>query len=352
MSSSKVFKIIIVISLFLSLSAAVFILVWQGIYIPKNPADKENKIFAVEQGEGLFQIASGLEQEGFIKSKLFFDLHVFIIKSQGKLQAGNYSLSPSMNVSQIAKIMIAGQTVKETITIPEGWNIRDIGQYLEERGLVRKDDFYKVAGFPAADYSIPGELPFPVDFSPDYNFLSGKTDRVGLEGFLFPDTYEIQGRDAEKIVRKMLDNLQEKLSPGVMGEIKRQGKSVFDILTMASLLEKEVRTVEDKKIVSGILWKRLENDFPLQVDSTITYVTGRKSSKVSKEETEINSAFNTYKYPGLPLGPVCNPGLDSIMAALYPKVSDYWYYLSTPEGETIFSITLADHNTAKDMYLR
>jgi UPF0755 protein len=352
MNILKVFKIIIVIVLLLSLAAAVFIFVWQGVYIPKNPTDIENKVFTVRKGEGLFQIADNLEREGFIKNKFFFDLYVFLIKSQGKLQAGHYYFSSSMEVAQIAGIMITGETIKETITIPEGWNIRDIGQYLEERGLLRKEDFYKVVGFPAADYARSGELPFPVDFSPDYGFLAGKTDRVGLEGFLFPDTYEIREHDAEEIVRKMLDNLQAKLSPDIMEEIKNQKKSVFEIITMASLLEKEVRTADDKEIVSGILWKRLENDFPLQVDSTITYITGQKSTTVSKAETQIDSPFNTYKYPGLPLGPICNPGVESIIAALYPKSSDYWYYLSSPEGQTIFSVTLADHNAAKDMHLR
>jgi len=105
-------------------------------------------------------------------------------------------------------------------------------------------------------------------------------------------------------------------------------------------------------LVSGILWKRLENNMPLQVDATISYITGKKTTKISKEETQIDSPYNTYKYLGLPLGPICNPGLESIKAALYPEISQYWYYLSTPEGETIFSKTLEEHNVAKAKYLK
>jgi len=105
-------------------------------------------------------------------------------------------------------------------------------------------------------------------------------------------------------------------------------------------------------VVSGILWKRLKNNIPLQVDATISYITGKKTTEISIEETKIDSLYNTYKYKGLPLGPVCNPGLESIKAAIYPKNSEYWYYLSTPEGETIFSKTLEEHNIAKAKYLK
>jgi UPF0755 protein len=121
---------------------------------------------------------------------------------------------------------------------------------------------------------------------------------------------------------------------------------------MASLLEKEVKSLEDKKIVSGILWKRLENNMPLQVDATISFITGKKDANISIEETKIDSPYNTYKYRGLPLGPICNPGLESIIAAIYPETSNYWFYLSTPEGKTIFSKTLDEHNIAKQKYLK
>jgi len=100
------------------------------------------------------------------------------------------------------------------------------------------------------------------------------------------------------------------------------------------------------------LWKRLKNNIPLQVDATISYITGKQTTKISREETQIDSPYNTYKYLGLPIGPICNPGIDSIKAAIYPKNSDYWYYLSTPEGKTIFSKTLEEHNIAKEKYLR
>jgi len=196
-------------------------------------------------------------------------------------------------------------------------------------------------------------LPKPKDFSEEFDFLRDKPKNVSLEGYLFPDTYEINtGAQIEEIVKTMLSNFDKKLTSNLRKEIKKQEKTIFEIITMASLLEKEVKSKEEKEIVSGILWKRLKNRIPLQVDATIIYITGKKTTKVSKDDTEIDSPYNTYKYLGLPKGPICNPGLESILATVYPKNSDFWYYLSTSDGETIFSKTLEEHNIAKAKYLK
>ena len=271
----------------------------------------EKKLFLIEKGQSLFQIAENLERESLIKNRFFFDFYVLIRGAQNKLQAGEYSLSPSMDITEIAKKIISGEVAKIVVTIPEGFTVKQIEERL---GL-----------------KLPGE---------------------NLEGFLFPDTYQFPPRvSGAEVVKKMRDNFDKKFTP-YRNEVSGAGLTPFEIITMASLLEKEVKTKEDKELVSGILWKRLENKIPLQIDATITYITGQKTTKISKEETQIDSPYNTYKYLGLPKGPICNPGLESILVAIYPKDSDYWYYLSTPEGETTFSKTLEEHNYAKSKYLR
>jgi len=287
------------------------IFLWQGIFLPKDSSVVEKKLFLIEKGQSLFQIAENLEKESLIKNRFFFDFYVLIRGAQNKLQAGEYSLSPSMNITEIAKKIISGEVAKIVVTIPEGFTVKQIEERL---GL-----------------KLPGE---------------------NLEGFLFPDTYQFPPRvSGAEVVKKMRDNFDKKFTP-YRNEVSGAGLTPFEIITMASLLEKEVKTKEDKELVSGILWKRLENKIPLQIDATITYITGQKTTKISKEETQIDSPYNTYKYLGLPKGPICNPGLESILAAIYPKDSDYWYYLSTPEGETTFSKTLEEHNYAKSKYLR
>ena len=169
----------------------------------------------------------------------------------------------------------------------------------------------------------------------------------------FPDTYEIiPGAKLENIIRKTLNHFDEKLTADLKGEISRQKKSIFEVITMASMIEKEVKTLEDKKIVSGILWKRLEIGMPLQVDATVNYITGKNHDGVLLEDTKIDSPYNTYKYYGLPKGPISNPGLDSILAAIYPTKSDYLYYLSAPDGKTIFSKTYKEHSIAQNKYLK
>lgn len=334
--------IIIIIVLF-------FIL--QAIYVPKSFSETEDKLFLIEKGENLFQIANKLEQEGMIRSRFFFNFFVFLKNSQSKLQAGEYSLNSSMNITEIANKIISGDTIKILITIPEGWNLRDIAWNFENKGMFQAEELFELIGF--IDYSVNTDLPEPKDFSSDYEFLKDKPKNVNLEGYLFPDTYEtVPGAGLESIVRKMLDNFDKKLTQDLREKIKEQGRTVFEIITMASLLEKEVKDFEEKKIVAGILWKRMENKIGLHVDATISYITGKKTVKISKQETEIDSPYNTYKYRGLPLGPICNPGLESIMAAIHPADSDYWYYLSTPEGETIFNQTLEEHNIDKAEHLK
>jgi len=316
---------------------------WHGVYLPKNPILVQEKLFSVKRGENVFQIGKRLEEEGFIKDRFFFNLYVLAKGAQKNLQAGEYLLGPHLSVKEIAQLIISGRVAKVKITIPEGWRAEEIGDYLERKGIISQaQDFYGK------------ESPlWQKDFSEEFDFLKDKPKALSLEGYLFPDTYYLTpGMIPEEIIRMMLKNFDTKLTQELREEIKRQGKTIFEIVTMASLLEKEVKTKEEKELVAGILWKRLKVGMPLQVDATITYITRKKTTKISIEETKIDSPYNTYKYPGLPLGPISNPGLESIMATIYPKESEFWYYLSTPEGETIFSKTLEEHNIAKAKYLK
>ncbi len=349
MNFNKKTKVIIYFSLvFLGLTFHI----WREINL-SNTAFLEDDLFIVESGWSLFDTSEALEESNLIKSKELFNICVLFSGSQKGLQAGTYNLNPSMSIANIAQKIITGKTVKQEITIPEGWNLRDIGWYLENKGMFQAEELFELVGFPAIDYSKTSDLPELKDFSSDYDFLTTKPQNLSLEGYLFPDTYEIEKDSSlEVIVKKMLLNFNTKLNQELRGEIEKQRKTIFDIIVMASLLEKEVRGIEDKKIISGILWKRLENYFPLQVDATIAYITSKKTTQISITETKTESPYNTYKYLGLPVGPICNPGIESIEAAIYPESNEYWYYLSTPEGETIFSKTLLDHNIAKAKYLK
>jgi len=241
------------------------------------------------------------------------------------LQAGEYLINPSFNVKEIAQKISRGDTLKEReVTIVEGWNLKDIAEYFEKEEIFSSEEI--------------------IEKSNNFEFS---------EGYFFPDTYRIGRNDSvEDVFNRMLLNFEKKVVQGLGEEIERQERPLSDIIKMASMIEREVVDFEEKRIVSGILWKRRENNMLLQVDATINYITGRKGFGITKEEKKIDSPFNTYKYLGLPEGPICNPGLESIKAALDPKESVFWYYLSTPEGEAIFSRTLEEHNVNKNKYLK
>ncbi len=328
----------------LILFAVFCFIIWQGIYFQKSFESAEN-IFSVEKGQSVFEISKNLEKQELIAHSFYFNIYVFLTGKQGNLQAGEYLFNSQQSVKEIAQKIFKGEIMQaKTITIIEGWDIKDIAWYFENQGMFQAEEIMEVAGFPLIENNLQE------DFT-EFKFLKDKPLDKNLEGYLFPDTYNIEKNDGvKKIVEKMLENFGIKLDSQLREEIQKQGKSVFEIITMASLIEKEVRIYIDKETVSGVLWKRLDSNMPLQVDATIVYVTGKKT--VSKEETKIDSLYNTYKYLGLPFGPICNPGLDSIKAAIYPKESKYWYYLSTLEGETIFSRTLEEHNMNKAKHLK
>lgn len=324
---------------------------WQ-IFAPIASDDSE-VIFMIEKGQGSREIAVNLQYQGFIWWNPIFRAYVLLTGSSGNLQAGTYVLAKNMTIPQITQKFTSGEVSNGRITIIEGWNLRNLGFYFENKGIFQAEEIWEIAGFPAVDYTKATDLPLPKDFSDDYVFLASKPANVGLEGFLFPDTYEIhQDANTEEIIRKMLDNFDEKLTPALREEIARQDKTIFQIVTMASILEREAQTKEDRGIVSGIFWKRIKLGMPLESCATIAYVKGVDQWRYSFEDTRIESPYNTYLNYGLPRGPISNPSMDSILAAIYPQSSEYLFYLSTPEGESIFSRTLEEHNIAKAKYLK
>ena len=325
------------------------------IYIPVNPGSHETISFTAQKGWGDDEIAINLQKLGIIRSSYFFEFYVVLSLKHSALQAGEYNLSPKMSIHDIANKMAQGDIIRDKVIILEGWDEKDIGKYLESKGICpatrdpaqrdSQDDFLALV---KKDYS--DEFSAQGGPASGWDFLKDKPKDADLEGYLFPDTYEIsKGENCEDILIFLLANFDKKLTPELKTEIKNQEKSIFDIITMASMIEKEVRTPDDKKIVSGILWKRLAIGMPLQLDATINYITDKSDASVLTKDTKIDSPYNTYKYKGLPKGPISNPGINSIIAAIYPTQTNYWYYLS--DGKTHFSETLEQHNAAKAKYL-
>jgi UPF0755 protein len=339
----KIFITVIALVITFILFLTVFF--YWGIYLPKDGI-KEDKIFIVREGDSLSFVAQNLEKEGIIKSGYFFIVYGVITKKGKQLKPGSYKLLSLMSVAEILEKISSGGS--EKITIVEGWNLRDIATFLEKKGYGKKEEFYRAAGMPPIYKD--GEL---TDQKAGDIVYIEEQKNLPLEGFLFPDTYSISpGTPMEEIISTFLFNFDKKINKETEELIKEREITLFETIIIASLLEKEVNSLEDKKIVSGIIKKRMENNMRLQLDATVTYLTGKKSVQVSIGETRIPSLYNTYVYGGLPIGPICNPGMESIRAALLPKETDYLYYLSKSTGETVFSRTFEEHVAAKNKYLK
>ena len=312
-----------------------------------SPADRsaKSRIFLVNKGETANQIADNLQKDNFIKSAFYFKYIIW--RGKASIKAGEYFISPKLSAREIMKILTSGDFLdqEKSIRIIEGWTLKDIGNYLEKNNIFSANDFIRLAGARLDNWKL--------DFArPD--FLNDAPGQANLEGYLFPDTYRI-GKDAsaQDIINKMLVNFNKKLTAEMKEEIKRQKKTIYEIVTMASIIEKEVRTSDDMKIVSGIFWNRNKYGMPLQSDAGLSYILGDKIGAHTLADLKINSLYNTYKYRGLPPGPISNPGLNSIQAAIYPAYTEYVYFLSDPAtGKTIYSKTLDQHNANKAKYLR
>ena len=346
----KKIKLIIFLALVIFLAAQIFY--WRGI---SDPADDngQDKVFVVEKGESVKQIGDNLFEADLIKSKLYFEIYIWRNKIESNLQAGKYVLSPKLSIKEIVKVLSTGETLNDELTIKiiEGWGIDDINDYLKNKGIVDGDEFISLAKTEIGNLlvlRIGGKFEIG-----EFNFLNGSPQNVGLEGFLFPDTYRIfKGASAEDIIKKMLDNFDRKLTDEMRADIKKQGRTVYEIVTMASIIEKEVRTSEDMRIVSGVFWDRIKNRQGLESCATLAYVLGVDKPQYSLEDTKIDSPYNTYKNRGLPPTPISNPGLNAIQAAIYPEYTGYNYFLNRPDtGETVFSKTYNEHLRNKAKYL-
>ena len=294
------------------------------------------KIFHIEKGEGSRVVSTNLTKENLVAGNWYF---YYYVRSNGLLNRilpGDYEISGKMTIPEIAIRITQEQDLSVKITFPEGWDSEKISERLSANGFSR-EEFLDIVKKPS--YELTSK----------YSFFSLLPKNVSLEGYLFPDTYFFsQKLTSEDIVKKFLTNFDNRLSPTLREEIKKQGKSLEEIITMASIIEREVKNEEDKKIVGGIFWNRIKNGQPLQSCATIAYVLGENKRQYSFEDTRIASPYNTYLNQGLPPGPISNPGLSSIEAAINPSENTYNYFLSDPEtGRTIFSRTIEEHNANK-----
>lgn len=280
---------------------------------PLNKNDNTMVSVVIPEGSSTDDIANILVDSGVIKNANNYKIISRIWRYDGKYLAGRYMVSPSMTSNEIAKTLIQGSNDLKSFTIPEGLTIKQTARKLADDGIV--------------DYKTFLETLEKGDFSFDFlkNAQSGKDH---LEGFLFPNTYSIEeGADSEQIITTMLNQFDIVFTDEYKSRAKELGYSEYEIVIIASLIEREAMLEEERPLVASVIYNRLENDMKLQFCSSVQYLLGTNKPILSIADTEIESPYNTYMNEGLPPGPICSPGEASIKAALYPEKTDYMYFV-------------------------
>jgi UPF0755 protein len=308
----------------LTLSLSVIVLFFVYIFTLAAPFTfPSGMLVTVKDGETISQVASDLKAKHIIRSKILFEISARIFGHSGVI-AGEYSFAHPQSVLAVSGRLTNAdyQLNAIKVTIPDGSNAKEITSILST----------KLA-----------------DFNDGLFYITAKTQ----EGRLYPDTYFfLPGEDAGTALRAMENNFNTHVSdPAIAKALQAFGKPINDVLTMASILEKEAPDMQSRRIIAGILWKRIALGMPLQVDAPFLYFLGKNSFDLTTDDLAINSPYNTYVHTGLPPGPIDNPSIDAILAAVTPIASDYLYYLSDKSGNLHFAVTYDQHLANKRKYL-
>ncbi|HUU50379.1 MAG TPA: endolytic transglycosylase MltG [Nitrospinota bacterium] len=289
---------------------------------------KQIKKVEIPKGYSLKKIARLLNEQNLIKNYSIFITSAYLRGISNKLKSGEYELSTDMTPLEIMEKLYKGEIVYYKITIPEGYNIKNIANLLEKNELINKEKF--------------------ISLTQDREFLSSLGIKaISLEGYLFPDTYYFsKGMTEEEIINKMIESLNNLFTEKLQKRLQDLNFTIHKILTLASLIEKEAQIDSERKLVSAVFHNRLKSNMLLQSDPTVIYALEDFDGNLKKQDLSYDSPYNTYLYPGLPPTPIANPGTDSIMAALYPADVDYLYFVSKNNGEHHFSSTFKEHNEA------
>ncbi|MCZ8514656.1 endolytic transglycosylase MltG [Paenibacillus filicis] len=329
----------LVILILAAAGAASGFLLYIGSSLKPMPASKEAKRIVYPAGMSTTELSSLLEAEGLIRSGSVFTWYLKYKKQGARFQAGEYEMTPGLTPDQIIERLNQGQTVKEDtlkLTVPEGYTVRQIAEKLQSIGI-GADAFLQAAQqFKGAQGSVAAQIP------------EQPAIRTRLEGYLFPDTYEWK-KDVrpEEIVETMAGELDTKLAqfPDWQAALQKRGLTVHQLLTVASLIEREVALEEERPLVSSVIYNRLQKGMPLQIDATVQYLFDKPKERLLEKDLQLESPYNTYLHPGLPPGPIASPSLASIRAALYPVETKYLFYVTKKDGSKghLFAETYEQH---------
>ena len=300
-------------------------------YLNRSPSIMHDEVFVIHEGESLRFIASRLERNNLIKNSNFFLASGMLTRGYN-YKSGKYKIKSGMTSFDILKVIYQGKVLSEKITIPEGYNIFEIAEKLDDSGITPKKEFLK--------------------YCTDRQFLK----RIGInsvtaEGYLFPDTYvlneDMNAGEVIKIMNRRFSNVIESIG---MNVIKKSGLSFGDVIKLASLIEEEAAVPSERKYISSVFHNRIKRNMRFDCDPTVRYAVKKFSGKIYFADLKIDSPYNTYLYKGFPPTPISSPGKDSIIAAIYPIESSFLYFVARNDRSHYFSGSLREHNAAVKKY--
>ena len=327
----KLFVLAVVVAVIFSVVVGVSI--YRQIYQQETKTTSE---IVIPKGSSLSAVAELLAREGVIKSPRTFTMYGRFKRAANKLHAGIYEFPAGLTMADVLTMIVKGEVKRYRFTIPEGYNIRDIAQLLakqEEFGPVVAAQFIKFT------------------FDPQFVDEMGMGGHTSLEGYLFPDTYVVfNPQDVREIIRPMVQRYKEVYNDDLKLRARELGMSDHEVITLASIIEKETGTPEERPIISSVFHNRLKKGMVLATDPTVIYGVKNFDGNLRRKDLETPGPYNTYINPGLPPGPIASPGEASIKAALYPKKTNYYFFVSRNDGSHHFSQTMGEHGRAVQHY--
>ncbi len=302
---------------------------------PSQPVKGRDVVVNIPKGASVSQVGSILQEHGVISSRFIFKIVAMIRGEQRKIQAGEYLLKTHSDAGDVLDLLISGKTLTVTLTIPEGFNLDQVAATMEQRGIMPRTELLKLA----RDKKLLKDLGIEGD---------------SLEGYLFPDTYFFrlsESKNPELVIRRMVKRFSEVYDKHVKATAEDYGWTRHQVVTMASLIEKEA-VAEEHPLVSAVFHNRLRKNMRLETDPTVIYGIKAMGEKITKADLRRKHPYNTYQVHGLPPGPIANPGRASLMAAVHPADVNYLFFVAKNDGTHDFSETLKEHNEKVDRYLR
>jgi len=317
------------ISLGLLLLFLTFALYWLLGTPPSRTAS--TKVIFLKKGTSFRKVSEVLEQQGIVRNKHFFSLLATLLGKKKKVKAGEYEFHTQMLPLEVLDALVKGQVKRHLVTIPEGYTLSQIAQLLEDLNLMGKKEFLQKASSPALISAL------------DLSEAAGTT----LEGYLFPDTYHlVREMDPEEAIQMMVHQFKKAFGPALSQQASELGISEREAVILASLIEKETSLPEEKPLISAVFHNRLRKKIPLQSDPTVIYGIKNFNGNLTREDLMRPTPYNTYRIAGLPPTPICNPGKDSLLAAVRPAPVPYLYFVSKNDGSHYFSCDIEEHNRA------